>query len=88
MDVHIAIDLIVGAVENLYDTAIIVSSDIDLIPAIRYIKENGKSVEYVGFAAKPSLGMTRESTLSVLLRPEEIEVLARNDQPEGQAKAA
>ena len=37
-DVKIAVDLIVGAVDNLYDTAILVSSDTDLIPAIRYVK--------------------------------------------------
>jgi uncharacterized LabA/DUF88 family protein len=88
VDVHLAIDLIVGAVENLYDTAIIVSSDTDLIPAVRYIREKGKSVEYAGFAAKPSLGMARESTLSVLLRPEEIEAMAEGDGQGGQAEAA
>src|SRR3989344_3516256 len=37
-DVKIAIDLIIGAVDNLYDTAILVSSDTDLVPAIKYTR--------------------------------------------------
>ncbi len=35
VDVQIAIDLVIGAAENHFDTAIIVSSDTDLIPAIK-----------------------------------------------------
>ncbi len=34
VDVKLATDLIVGAVDNQYDTAILISSDSDLIPAI------------------------------------------------------
>lgn len=77
VDVQIAIDLIIDAIEDRYDTALIVSSDTDLIPAIRYVRSRGKAVEYVGFSAKPSLGMTRESTLTVLLLPEDIQKLAQ-----------
>lgn len=50
------------AVDNLYDVAIIVSSDTDLIPAIQYVR-NGKDkqVEYIGFANNPSLGLIKSS---------------------------
>ena len=72
-DVKLAVDLIVGAIDNLYDTAILVSSDTDLIPAIRYIKYKGKKLEYIGFSDNPSLGMQKYADLSVLLRPEDIE---------------
>jgi len=58
-DVKIAVDLVVGAVDNLYDTAVLVSSDTDLIPAIQYIKYKGKKLEYVGFSHNPSLGMQK-----------------------------
>src|SRR3989344_8418989 len=34
VDVQIAVDLLIGAYEDLYDTAILVSSDTDLIPAL------------------------------------------------------
>src|SRR3989344_8010041 len=37
-DVKIAIDLIIGAIDNYYDTAILVSSDTDLVPAIKYTR--------------------------------------------------
>ncbi len=72
-DVKIAVDLVVGAVDNVYDTAILVSSDTDLIPAIRYIKHKGKKLEYVGFSYNPSLGMQKYADLSVLIRLEDIE---------------
>ena len=72
-DVKIAVDLIVGAVDNLYDTIILVSSDTDLIPAIRYVKYKDKKIEYVGFAHAPSLGIQKYTNLSRLLLPEDIE---------------
>lgn len=43
-DVCLAVDLIKGAYENLYDVAIIVSGDEDFIPAIKLVKEKGKKV--------------------------------------------
>ena len=72
-DVKIAVDLIVGAVDNLYNTAILVSSDTDLIPAIQYVKYRGKKLEYVGFSHAPSLGMQKYADFSILLRLEDIE---------------
>ena len=50
IDVMIATDLIVGAVENTYDIAIVISSDADLIPAIDWVRGKGKKVQYVGFS--------------------------------------
>jgi len=51
IDVKLATDLIVGAVDDRYDTAIVVSSDSDLIPAIDWVRiKRNKKVEYVGFS--------------------------------------
>lgn len=72
-DVKIAVDLVVGAVDNYYDTAILVSSDTDLIPAIRYIKYKQKKLEYVGFAHAPSLGIQKYADFSILLLAKDIE---------------
>lgn len=72
-DVKIAVDLVVGAVDEIYDTAVLISSDTDLIPAVRYLKYKGKKLEYVGFSHAPSLGMQKHADLSVLLRPKDIE---------------
>lgn len=51
IDVKLATDLIVGAVDNQYDTAIVVSSDTDLVPAIDWVRHRRqKKVEYIGFS--------------------------------------
>lgn len=42
VDVKIAVDMLVGAYDNLYDVAIVISSDTDLIPVIQKIKHLGK----------------------------------------------
>ncbi len=65
VDVKLSVDLVIGAVDNLYDTAIVVSSDTDLIPAIKYARSaKKKRVEYIGFGANPSLGMIKESSVT------------------------
>ncbi|MDD4358428.1 MAG: NYN domain-containing protein [Candidatus Pacebacteria bacterium] len=51
IDVKLATDLIVGAIDNKYDTAILVSSDSDLVPALDWIRERKrKKIEYIGFS--------------------------------------
>ena len=73
VDVKIAVDLLVGAYENLYDTAILISSDTDLIPAIQKVKQLGKEVEYIGFSHKPSYGLIKNASETRLLTKNEIE---------------
>lgn len=73
VDVKLAIDVVIGASDDLYDTAIIVSSDTDLIPAIKYaVNGKKKNIEYVGFAGSPSYGMMRESTIQRILSREDL----------------
>jgi len=60
VDVKIAIDIVVDGIEDKYDTAIIVSSDTDLIPAIKYIQSKGKKVEYIGFSNHTSLAFMKQ----------------------------
>jgi uncharacterized LabA/DUF88 family protein len=56
IDVKLATDLIVGAVDDKYDVAIIVSSDSDLIPAIDWVRHRKKKIiEYVGFSIPDEL---------------------------------
>lgn len=51
IDVKLATDVIVGAVDDRYDTAIIVSSDSDLIPALDWVRmRTKKRIEYIGFS--------------------------------------
>ena len=75
-DVKLAVDLLAGAYEDLYDTAILLSSDTDLVPAIQKVRMLGKNVEYIGFAHRPSLGLQKHVTLSRLLIKSESEPFA------------
>ena len=72
VDVKLAVDLVIGAADDLYDTAIIVSSDTDFIPAIKYARFKKKNVEYVGFAGTPSFGMIRECSSQRLFSKEDL----------------
>ena len=71
-DVKIATDIIVGAVDDIYDTAIIVSSDTDLVPALQYVRHKNKKIEYIGFSHSPSFGMQKNANFSRLLSPFDI----------------
>lgn len=73
VDVNMAVDMLVAAYEDLCDHIILVSSDTDLLPAIRKAKEKGKTVEYVGFSHQPSLAMVANCTVSKLLAKEDLE---------------
>jgi uncharacterized LabA/DUF88 family protein len=57
VDVHIAVDMLVAAYENLADSIYLVSSDTDLIPAVKKAQEKGKMVIYVGFSHQLSTAM-------------------------------
>ncbi|RJQ25566.1 NYN domain-containing protein [Candidatus Parcubacteria bacterium] len=72
VDVNIAVDILVAAYENLSDSLLLVSSDTDLLPAIKKAREKGKSVEYVGFSHRPSLAMIANCSESRLLTKEDI----------------
>ncbi|MFA4890505.1 MAG: NYN domain-containing protein [Candidatus Paceibacterota bacterium] len=67
VDVKLAIDVLDMAYQNKYDTAIIVSSDTDLIPGIIRAKELKKKIEYIGFSHRPSFAMQRYADINRLL---------------------
>lgn len=50
IDMKIGLDMMLGALDNLYDVAILISSDSDLVPVCELVKSRfWKRVEYVGF---------------------------------------
>jgi len=75
VDVKLAIDLVIGASDNLYDIAIVITSDTDIIPAIKYVR-NGKKkkVEYISFAGNPSFGMIKECDIQRIFSAEDLQV--------------
>jgi len=72
VDVLMAVDLLTGAYEDLYDTAILVSSDTDLIPAIEKVRKMKKKIEYIGFSHKPSYALITNSDVRRLLIKDEL----------------
>ena len=72
VDVNIAVDILVATYENLCDHIILISSDTDLLPAIKKAKAKGKTVEYIGFSHSPSLAMVANCTESRLLKTEDL----------------
>jgi len=72
VDVKIAVDLLVGAYDDLYDVAILISSDTDLIPVISKIKHLNKRVEYIGFAHNPSIALQKIANNFILLTKNEL----------------
>lgn len=72
VDVNIAVDLLVTTYEKQCDHIILISSDTDLLPAIKKAKEKGVTVEYIGFSHKPSLAMVANCSESTLLKKEDL----------------
>ena len=72
VDVNIAVNMLVATYENLCDRIILVSSDTDLLPAIKKAKEKGKMVEYIGFSHQPSIAMVANCSKSRLLTKEDL----------------
>ncbi len=84
IDVKLATDLIVGAIDNKYDIAIVVSSDTDIIPAIDWVRHRiKKSIEYIGFSivdenndkrsTKPSITLISKTDSQRVLTPYDLE---------------
>lgn len=60
-DIHIAVDMVKLAYNDAYDTAILVSTDGDFVPAIEAVKERGKKIENVSFEKKFSWHLKQKS---------------------------
>ena len=74
IDVKLTTDLMIGAFDNTYDVAVIVSSDGDLVPAIDWVRGRfKKKIEYVGFAHAPSLALVKYADFSKLLSIQDVE---------------
>jgi len=84
IDVKLATDLIVGAVDNQYDTAILVSSDSDLNPAIdwvRYRHRKKKKIEYIGFSIPDETNPENSTnpSLSLITKSDVKRILVKSD---------
>ncbi len=72
VDVNIAVDMLIATYENLCDRIILLSSDTDLLPAIKQARKKGKAVTYVGFSHRPSVAMVATCSDARLLTKEDL----------------
>lgn len=79
VDVNLAVDILVTTYEKIAQTIYLVSSDTDLLPAIRKAQEKGVKVNYVGFSHKPSVALVAECRESKLLSGAELRQFLNQD---------
>lgn len=72
VDVRIAVDLVSLACDGKLETAVICSSDSDLQPAIKEIKNRKTEVVYLGFENNPNKGLSFTADRTILLRNSEV----------------
>ncbi len=77
VDVQIALDLALGAVQNMYDEFFLLSSDTDLLPAIKIARNAQKKVIYVGFENGVSYMIKRACSSSIILKTENLKVFCK-----------
>lgn len=72
-DIHLSVDMVKLAYNDAYDTAILVSSDGDFVPAIDVVKERGKRVENIGFENKFSYHLKQRCDSCRILKRKDVE---------------
>lgn len=70
VDIYLAVDMLKYAYNNVYDIAILISSDGDFAEAVNAVKELGKHVEYAHFATGKSKHLMDCCDKSTLLTAE------------------
>ena len=65
-------DIVVDSLSGRVDEVILVSSDTDLLPAIRVAKARGVKVTYIGFSDKMTRAIIARADASEVIRNQEI----------------
>jgi len=72
VDVKIAVDMTRMAYRKELKLAIIASSDSDLQPAVKELRENNVECIYLGFELEPNKGLTYTTNRTILIRNSEV----------------
>lgn len=72
VDVRIAVDMVALACDGKADTIILASSDSDLQPAIKEVRNRKVECVYLGFEAQPNKGISYTTNRTILMRNSEI----------------
>lgn len=73
VDIYLAVDMLKYAYNDLYDVAILISSDGDFAEAVNAVKDLGKHVEYVHFKSGQSRHLHDCCDKSILLTRETLD---------------
>jgi len=73
VDVRMAVDMITAACNKNLKAAIIGSSDSDLQPAVRELRNQKIERVYLGFESQPNKGLTATTNRTILIRNSELE---------------
>ena len=72
VDVQIAVDIVRGAIKNEYNKCYLMSSDTDLLPAIKTAKEEKRKIIYVGFENSISRALQKNCSSYLILKKDQI----------------
>ncbi len=68
VDVQIAVDIVRGAIKNEYDISYLISSDTDLLPAIKTARDEGKKIIYVAFKDYMSRALLKNCSSYIVIK--------------------
>lgn len=72
VDVQIAVDIVRGAIKNEYDICYLISSDTDLLPAIKTARDEGKKIIYVAFENSISRALLKNCSSFHIVKKEDL----------------
>jgi len=72
VDVRLSVEMIRLARQGKYDTAYLLSSDTDLVPAVEEVLSLGKEVKYIGVEDSQSFGLSKTTKNYLILRQGEV----------------
>lgn len=78
VDVQVAVDMVRGAIKNEYDTCYLISSDSDLLPAIKIARNENKKIVYVGFDKAVSKALMKNCSSSIILKKNNLTSFIKN----------
>lgn len=79
VDVKIAVDMVSLAADKKATTIILCSSDSDLQPAIKEVRERNVEIVYLGFEMQPNKGLSYTTNRTILFRNSEIVEAVKNN---------
>ena len=72
VDVRIAVDMVTAVLDNKASTVILASSDSDLQPAIKEIRNRNATAVYLGFKYRPNRGLELTTDKTILVSNEQV----------------